>query len=249
VVVVFFAYALFVILRQKRLSEIQKDFINNMTHEFKTPIATISVSTEVLKDPKIIHDPERLRSYATIIEKENTRLKQQVERVLQMARLDKEDIGFKKDRVDVHELISDAVQNAALTLQEKGGRISVALNATRPHVAADRLHLTNALNNLLDNAIKYCATAPEISITTSDERGGILIAVTDNGIGIWADNHKRVFQKFYRVPTGNVHNVKGFGLGLNYVKTVVEAHRGKVILKSEIDIGSTFSIWLPIDAR
>jgi two-component system phosphate regulon sensor histidine kinase PhoR len=201
IVIVFFAYALFVILRQKRLSEIQKDFINNMTHEFKTPIATISVSSEVLKDPKIIHDPERLMNYATIIEKENTRLKNQVERVLQIARLDKEDMGLKKDKVDVHELVNEAIQNSSVALQERGGRISVELKATRTHVVADKLHLTNTINNLLDNAIKYCATTPEIRITSADDRGGILIAVADNGIGIDRDNHKRVFQKFYRVPT------------------------------------------------
>src|SRR5687767_2078843 len=148
-VIVFFAYTLFVILKQKRLSEIQKDFINNMTHEFKTPIATIAVSTEVLKDPGIVHQPERLLNYMTIIEKENTRLKQQVERVLQMARLDKEDIGLKKERVDVHQVVQDAIKNTALALTEKQGIVTCELHASLHEIEADRLHLTNIFHNLI----------------------------------------------------------------------------------------------------
>ena len=171
-VIVFFAYALFVILKQKRLSEIQKDFINNMTHEFKTPIATISVSTEVLKDPAIIHHPERLLNYATIIEKENTRLKQQVERVLQMARLDKEDIALRKEHVDVHQLIHDSVQHASLALRERKGVVVERFNAARHSINADKLHLANMFNNLLDNAIKYCKTSPDLVVSTREEGHG-----------------------------------------------------------------------------
>lgn len=170
VVIIFFGYTLFVILKQKRLSEIQKDFINNMTHEFKTPISTIAVSTEVLKDPNIIHQPERLLNYTTIIEKENSRLKQQVERVLQMARLDKENIGLKKEAVDMHQVIQDAIKNTSGALHEKSGSISCELKASRHSIEADKLHLTNVLYNLIDNAIKYCKRAPNIIIRTADEK-------------------------------------------------------------------------------
>lgn len=245
VVIVFFGYTLFVILKQKRLSEIQKDFINNMTHEFKTPISTIAVSTEVLKDPNIVHQPERLLNYTTIIEKENTRLKQQVERVLQMARLDKEDIGLRKEMVDVHQIVQDAIRNISGALHDRNGSISCELNAKRHTVEADKLHLTNVIYNLIDNAIKYCKGSPQILIRTADRPKHLEIEIHDNGIGIHAENQKRVFQKFYRVPTGNVHDVKGFGIGLNYVKTIIEAHKGSVRLESEIGHGSIFRIALP----
>ncbi len=244
-VIVFFAYTLFVIMKQKRLSEIQKDFINNMTHEFKTPIATIAVSTEVLKDPGIVHQPERLLNYMTIIEKENTRLKQQVERVLQMARLDKEDIGLKKENLSIHHIIQDSLRHTSVALQEKKGNVGLKLSADEPVIEGDKLHLTNVFNNLFDNAIKYCKTTPSLIVRTINENGGIAIEVEDNGIGIALENQKRVFQKFYRVPTGNLHDVKGFGLGLSYVRTVVEAHRGKISLRSELGRGSVFKIYLP----
>jgi two-component system phosphate regulon sensor histidine kinase PhoR len=247
IVIVFFAYTLFVILKQKRLSEIQKDFINNMTHEFKTPISTIAVSAEVLKDPNIIHQPERLLNYTTIIEKENSRLKQQVERVLQMARLDKEDIGLKKELVDLHQVIHDAIKNTSMGLQEKHGTITCELNATRSVLDADRLHLANMLHNLIDNAIKYCKVSPNILIRTSNVGKNLWLEIEDNGIGIKPDDQKRVFQKFYRVPTGNVHDVKGFGIGLNYVKSIVEAHKGSIRLLSELGKGSVFKICLPAE--
>jgi two-component system phosphate regulon sensor histidine kinase PhoR len=246
-VIVFFAYTLFVILKQKRLSEIQKDFINNMTHEFKTPISTIAVSTEVLKDPNIIHQPERLLNYTTIIEKENFRLRQQVERVLQMAKLDKDDIGLKKELVDVHQIIQEAIKNTSLALQEKQGSISCELNASRHIIEADRLHFINVLHNLIDNAIKYCKTSPEIVIRTVDVNKNLMLEIQDNGIGISTDDQKRVFQKFYRVPTGNVHDVKGFGIGLNYVKSIIQAHKGSIKLASELGQGSIFKICLPTE--
>lgn len=244
-VIVFFAYTLFVILKQKRLSEIQKDFINNMTHEFKTPISTIAVSTEVLKDPGIINQPDRLFNYALIIEKENERLKHHVERVLQMARIDKEDIGLKKEPVNIHDILHDAIANNSVALLDKQGKIEVTAKADPGKLSADKLHLTNVFNNLLDNAIKYCRGAAEISITTDTHANGLLIEVRDNGIGIEKENQKRIFQKFYRVPTGNVHDVKGFGLGLSYVKTIVEGHGGKIAVESEAGKGSIFRIQLP----
>lgn len=246
-VIVFFAYTLFVILKQKRLSEVQKDFINNMTHEFKTPISTIAVSTEVLKDPNIVNQPERLLNYTTIIEKENLRLKQQVERVLQMARLDKEDMGLKKERVEMNQLIQDAIRNTSVALHERRGKVKEECDSNPCLLHVDKLHITNALANLLDNAIKYCRVEPEISIKTWHHAKGITVEVQDNGIGISSENHKRVFQKFFRVPTGNVHDVKGFGLGLSYVKTIIEAHGGTITLQSEVGKGSLFRFFLPVD--
>ena len=245
-VITFFAYTLFVILKQKRLSEVQKDFINNMTHEFKTPIATISVSAEVLKDPGIIHQPERLRNYAGIIEKENIRLKQQVERVLLMARLDnKEAMDLKKERADVHQIILDSVRHHNTALHESKGIVDSQLMATQFNVEGDKYHLTSVFNNLIDNAIKYCKETPHITIRTSNRGTGCLIEVMDNGIGISQEHQRRVFKKFYRVPTGNVHDVKGFGLGLSYAKTVVEAHGGEISLDSELGKGCSFRIYIP----
>ena len=246
IVIVFFGYTLFVILKQKRLSEIQKDFINNMTHEFKTPISTIAVSTEVLKDPAITQHPERLLNYTTIIEKENARLRQQVERVLQVAQMDKDDIGLRKEKVDMHAVIQEAIRNTSAALHEKQGSISCALSATHHTVEADRMHLTNVVYNLIDNAIKYCSEAPHIVIRTLDSGKNLLLEVQDNGIGISPENQKRVFQKFFRVPTGNVHDVKGFGIGLNYVKTIIESHKGSVKLQSVLGNGSVFKIVLPL---
>jgi two-component system, OmpR family, phosphate regulon sensor histidine kinase PhoR len=246
VVIFFFVYTLLVILRQRRMSEIQKDFINNMTHEFKTPISTIAISTEVLKDPKILSAPERLLNYTTIIQNENNRLKQQVERVLQMARLDKEEVDLKKENLDIHEIIQEAVKNISLNLSSKQGEIELKLEANPSQVYADKLHLTNVFFNLLDNGIKYCVQDPHLVIQTRNNREGLLeISVTDNGIGISADNQKKVFHKFYRVPTGNVHDVKGFGIGLNYVKLVMAAHKGKISLTSEPGKGSTFTLFIP----
>jgi two-component system phosphate regulon sensor histidine kinase PhoR len=243
-VITFFAYTLFVILKQKRLSEVQKDFINNMTHEFKTPIATISVSAEVLKDPGIIHQPERLKNYAGIIEKENIRLKQQVERVLLMARVE-EAVDLKKETVDVHQIIADSIRHYTTALQERNGGVNSELAATKFNIEADRYHLSSVFNNLIDNAIKYCKEIPHITIRTSDRGQGCLIEVVDNGIGISQEHQRRVFKKFYRVPTGNIHDVKGFGLGLSYAKTVVEAHGGEISLESELGKGCSFRIYIP----
>ncbi len=246
VVIFFFVYTLFVILKQRRLSEVQNDFINNMTHEFKTPLATIAISSEVLKDPSIAKNPERLLNYATIIENESQRLKQQVERVLQMAQTEKADVGLKKEQQDIHELIKEAVGNHTVALASKRGEVRLALNATNCHILADKLHFTNVIGNLLDNAIKYCEKEPRISITTSNSQTSIQIEISDNGIGISQENQKKIFARFYRVPTGNLHDVKGFGLGLNYVKLIVEAHKGRISVQSTTGNGSIFTIVLPM---
>jgi len=244
IVIFFFVYTLLVILRQRRLSEIQKDFINNMTHEFKTPISTIAISTEVLKDPGIVQFPERLLNYATIIENENQRLKQQVERVLQMARLEKEDLGLKREILNFHELIQEAVRNKSF--QSAGASIHLQFDASRATVSVDKLHMVNVFYNLLDNAIKYNCRKPDIKIITRIQHKMLEIEIQDNGIGIHKDNLKKIFNRFYRVPTGNRHDVKGFGLGLSYVKRIVEAHEGKITVYSESDHGSRFTIQLPL---
>ncbi len=244
-VVIFFAYAMFVILKQKRLSEIQKDFINNMTHEFKTPISTIAVSAGVLKDPGIVRHPERLQNYTAIIENENSRLKNQVERVLQMARLDKGNLTLKREDLSCHAMIREAMESMKTNLEENQISFSAELKAKDDRVMADKLHLSNVLYNLFDNAIKYRSTTnPAISLTTYNHNGRLVLEIEDNGIGMARADQKRIFDKFYRVPTGNIHNVKGFGLGLNYVKLVIKAHGGSIRVKSEPGAGTIFTISL-----
>jgi len=246
VVIFFFVYTLFVILKQRRLSEVQKDFINNMTHEFKTPISTIAISSQVLKDPSIIQSPDRLLNYATIIETENNRLRQQVDRVLQMAQLDKEDLGLRKEICDLHELIRQAVTNNLLPLESKQGSVELNLNAAPSRVLVDKLHFTNVLSNLLDNAIKYNQRPPVIIIQTKNSGNQIEVSISDNGIGIPPVEQNKIFHRFYRVPTGNVHDVKGFGLGLHYVKLMVEQHDGVIQVESQPGNGSTFILRLPL---
>lgn len=246
VVIFFFAYTLFVILKQRRLSEVQKDFINNMTHEFKTPLSTIAISSGVLKDPSIIQTPERLLNYATIIENETHRLKQQVERVLQMARWEKNSLNLKREPLSLHQIISESVKNNLFAVEKAGGTVQLQLNATYDVLPMDKLHLSNVLYNFIDNAVKYCQQQPVITISTESTSQVFTLAVADNGIGISNENQTKIFHRFYRVPTGNVHDVKGFGLGLNYVKLVVEAHGGRITVQSKIGNGSIFKIVLPL---
>jgi two-component system phosphate regulon sensor histidine kinase PhoR len=208
-------------------------------------LSTIAISSEVLKDPNIVQTPERLLNYASIIQAESHRLKQHVERVLQMARLEKSDAGLKNEKLDVHELIREAVQNASVALQERQGLISLALNSPSSWILADRLHFTNVLFNLIDNAIKYSANIPQLEIVTGNLNRHIFVEVRDNGIGISAENQKKIFHQFYRVPTGNLHDVKGFGLGLNYVKVMTALHKGKISVRSTPGQGSIFKIVLP----
>jgi two-component system phosphate regulon sensor histidine kinase PhoR len=244
-VVIFFSYTIWVILQQKKLSEVRTDFINNMTHELKTPISTISLSAEVLTNPNITKDPERLSNYANIIKEETERLKNQVEKVLQMATLDKKKVEMDADKVDMHDAIDRTVAGFEIILDASKGIISTDLNAENYLVKGDKMHLTNVLFNLIDNAIKYAQSEPEIVISTEDHKDGIYIRVRDNGIGMTREQQKHVFEKFYRVPTGNVHDVKGFGIGLNYVRRIVGQHKGKIQLKSQLKSGSTFRIYLP----
>jgi two-component system phosphate regulon sensor histidine kinase PhoR len=246
VVISYLAYVIFVILKQKRLSEVQKDFVNNMTHEFKTPLSTIQLAAEVLTKPEIVDKPQRLMNYATLIINESKLLTSQVERVLQMSATDKGYITLRKQLVDVHEILEQCTESFRPTVESKGGSITLQLQAQHYTLNADPLHLKNAINNLLDNAIKYCDCAPEILIETQDNRQYLTIRITDNGIGIDKKYQKDIFNKFFRVPTGNIHDVKGFGLGLNYVKLICRSHEGDVDISSGAGKGSVFTIILPI---
>ena len=243
-VIVFFAYAIWVILKQKRLSEVKTDFINNMTHELKTPISTIGLSSEVLMRDGIEQNPDRLRNYAKIIYNENNRLKSQVEKVLQIAALDKERVSLNKKRVNVHDIIGSLMQSISMSLEGEAD-LSSDLQATNPEILADEVHLTNIVYNLVDNALKYSQGNRKVTVATRDEKNGLGIAVEDNGIGISKEDRKHIFDKFYRVPTGNLHDVKGFGLGLHYVKLMVEAHKGRITLITEPGQGTRFDIYLP----
>ncbi len=244
VIATFFAFSVTVIMRQYRLAEVKTDFINNMTHELKTPISTISLSAEMMmRLPEIT--AEQIQKYASIIYKENKRLEHQVERVLNVAKLDKDQVVLNKDQFDVNELLDEVKENFELHHFEKGGIIHIDLNADNHIIQADAVHLTNVIYNLLENAIKYCESVPNITIQTRNDKQGIWIEIEDNGIGIKKENLSLIFDKFYRVPTGNLHNVKGYGLGLYYVKLIVDAHGGKVNVKSAPGKGTTFSLFFP----
>jgi two-component system phosphate regulon sensor histidine kinase PhoR len=244
-VLVFFGYTLTVILRQKRLSEIKTDFINNMTHELKTPIATIALSSEMLLRNDFSNDEEKLKRYAGIIHKENKRLETQVERVLNVAKLDKEHLVLTKELMDIHELLEEAQENINFNQSEQGVKVELNLQAESGEINADPVHITNVIYNLLDNAVKYCETIPEIKVSTRTDKKGIVIEFTDNGIGMKREELKMIFDKFYRIPTGNLHNVKGFGLGLYYVRLIIQEHGGTIDVKSQVGKGTTFTIWLP----
>jgi two-component system phosphate regulon sensor histidine kinase PhoR len=243
--VIFFGYAIFIILQQKRLSELQKDFINNMTHEFKTPISSINISADVISNPEIIKNPERLKNYGLIIKQENNRLNKQVEKVLQIARIEKSGFELKKEMVNLHEIIDNVVSNCNSNNEKGGAQIIAKLADEELTILADRLHITNILHNLLDNAIKYADKQPLITVSTKNADREIVIAVEDNGPGISREYQKKVFQKFFRIPTGNVHNVKGFGLGLYYVRNICRAHNWEISLVSEPGKGSKFFIKIP----
>ena len=243
-VIVFFAFTLFVILRQRRLSEVQRDFINNMTHEFKTPISTINISAGVLQNPEIIRTPQRLLNYATIIQKESDRLQDQVDQVLQAATVDHSAKHLNKSSLNIHKVITEVAETFKVVMDERRGEIRLSLNASESELMGDALHLSNVFHNLIDNALKYCEQIPKIEISTSDESGYLSISIADNGIGVDSDQLKKVFDKFYRVPTGDQHDVKGFGLGLYYVRYIIKAHDGEIKLTSS-DKGSCFKIKFP----
>ncbi len=245
VLAAFFAYAINIILRQKRLGDTKNDFINNMTHELKTPISTISLSTDVLLKPGIERQPERIKNYAEIIKKENERLQLQVEKVLQIASLDRDKVEMKFETVDLATIIQDNVATFTTIISEQSGKIDVKIPDKDLPVSLDKVHFYNVLSNLIDNAIKYCEAAPQIVISVSEEAGSYSVVVEDNGIGLKHSDAKYVFDKFYRVPTGNLHNVKGFGLGLYYAKEIMELHNGSISVDARKQGGSCFTLIIP----
>ncbi|MGN7886293.1 sensor histidine kinase [Dyadobacter sp. 22481] len=250
VIMACFYMAVTTILRQKKLSDIKNDFINNMTHEFKTPISTIALAAEMAHEnsASLMETPKgaRLDRYLGIIREENKRLGTHVEKVLQMALLDKGHVKLKITETNIHDLIGAALNGQSVQIEQKEGEVDLNFDAEEDVVAADEVHISNILNNLIDNAIKYSPEKLHLTINTKNENGGIAISITDKGIGMSREQQQRVFDTFYRVPTGNVHDVKGFGLGLSYVKKMVEAHEGAVRLQSKPGEGSTFTIWLPV---
>ena len=234
------------ILKQKKISKITYDFINNMTHELKTPISTISLSTDVLLNNQEITDNDRLNRYLSIIKTENKRLENQVERVLRIAKLDKGVIKLNFEKIDLHEIIETCIETFSVPIQERKGTLKSKLNASKSIILGDIIHVTNIIYNLFDNANKYSPNQPNISIKSENKSDKIIITVSDNGIGIKKEDQKEVFDKFYRVSTGDVHNVKGFGLGLYYVKQMIEKHGGEIQIESKYGEGSNFIITFPI---
>jgi two-component system phosphate regulon sensor histidine kinase PhoR len=235
-------------LQQKKIGEIKNDFINNMTHEFKTPLATISLAVDALKNEKVLQNPEKMDYFRTIIKEENLRMNKQVETILKASQLEKQEVDLALSPLHVHDIIQDVVDNFALQLEDKNGKAEVSLEATNDLIDADEVHFSNLINNLVDNAVKYSKTNVPIHIKISSLNAGkkLVLRFEDNGIGMSKETVKRVFERFYRAHTGNLHNVKGFGLGLSYVKSMIEAHHGEIKVESTLGKGSIFTIELPL---
>jgi two-component system, OmpR family, phosphate regulon sensor histidine kinase PhoR len=248
VVITAFYLTVSTLIRQKKLSEIKNDFINNMTHEFKTPLATISLAVDALKNEKVTSDPQKLGYFSSIIKEENQRMNRQVETILKSALMERQEVELNLKPINVHQVIEDVADNFMLRLEEKQGSLETNLAAERVIINADEVHFSNLINNLLDNAVKYSKdnVPPKVMVSTISTGKKISIKIEDNGIGMTRETLKRIFEKFYRAHTGNIHNVKGFGLGLSYVKTVVEAHDGTIKADSVLGKGSCFTIELPL---
>jgi two-component system, OmpR family, phosphate regulon sensor histidine kinase PhoR len=242
VIIIFFSYTISIMFKQKRLSEVKTDFINNMTHELKTPISTISISAEVLLQPGIGKDPERLERYAAIIQNENNRLKTQVDKVLQIATLNPDRVQLELRPLDLNDIVAKSVETFRVKVNEMGGEIITHLGSETMQIEGDLVHITNIVYNLLDNASKYTVEPPRIEVITTLKDQLITLSFSDNGLGIASEYRKMIFDKFYRIPTGDVHDVKGFGLGLFYVKTIVESHKGRIEVESHPGKGSVFTL-------
>ena len=246
VIVLTYSSALNQLIKQKQISEIKTDFINNMTHEFKTPIATINLALDAIKNPKIIDDKEKVQRYLLMIKEENKRMHAQVENVLRISKLEKNELDISKEPRDVTEIIEDAIEHVSLIVEDRAGIINHHFNSSRNTILLNEVHFTNVLVNVLDNAIKYSPEAPIIDVFTENIKDFILIKIQDQGAGMSKVAQKRVFEKFYREHTGDLHNVKGHGLGLSYVKQIVEDHNGQIYVESEKGKGSTFIIKMPL---
>ncbi len=238
-----FFYAINTMIRQKKMSELTTDFINNMTHEFKTPVSTIKLASEMILDENV--PKSSLNRYVKIIQEENLRLGNQIEKVLQIAKIERSEAKLNLEPLNVHEILEEVMSHALLQIEQKNGKLAFDFESDHPLIEADKVHLTNIFSNLIDNAIKYTPQLPQISVTTEDNEEGILISIKDNGIGMSKEVQKKIFDKFYRVPTGNLHNVKGFGLGLSYVKLMTEAHGGSIEVMSKPNQGSLFQLFFP----
>ena len=245
IVFLILSYSITIILKQKKLSEIKNDFINNMTHELKTPISTISISSEVLLSQSISEHPKKISEYAAIIKQENKRLELLVEKVLQTAQLSESEFTLQKEEGNIHEIIQKCVQSFGIIINTANGSLKTNFQATDPIIRMDKTHLINVISNLIDNAVKYSSNAPSIVIYSSNIDNGIKVIVEDKGKGMSKEECKLIFDQFYRVPTGSVHDVKGFGIGLFYVKRILSKHGGKIEVKSEINKGTKMIFWLP----
>ena len=246
IIITAFAVTIQALLRQKKLSEIKTDFINNMTHEFKTPLATISLAVDALRNEKVLSQPEKMSYFSGIIKEENKRMNKHVETILQAALLDKQELKLNMNRVHAHQLIESALNNYQLQIKDKEGKIDLHPDAENDEIIADEAHFTNLLSNLIDNAIKYSKEQLTLKIFTSNHGKFLQIKIQDNGIGMNKETTKRVFEKFYRAHTGNIHNVKGFGLGMSYVKTVIDVHKGRIKVDSTLGKGSCFTVEVPL---
>jgi two-component system phosphate regulon sensor histidine kinase PhoR len=244
--IVLFTLALYVIFRQKKLSDIKNDFVNNMTHELKTPISTISLASQMLNDASIPEEKKNSGHISRIIQTESKRLGFQVERVLQMAVLDQGHLILKKTAVSMQDIVNSVIHNFKIQVESLNGKLVMEDDSSEHMVFGDKVHLMNVVTNLLDNAVKYSKDFPEIVVHSYNEENKFRLSVQDNGIGISKDNQKKIFERFFRVSTGNVHDVKGFGLGLSYVKLIVEQHEGKIEVWSELNKGTRFDIVLPL---
>ena len=248
VLLVTFIFTIYIVFRQKKLTEMKNDFVNNMTHEFKTPISTISLAAQMLKDPAVAKSPQMFQHISGVINDETKRLRFQVEKVLQMSMFDRQKATLKMKEIDANELISGVINTFALKVERYNGKITSNLEAADPVIFADEMHLTNVIFNLMDNAVKYKKAEEdlELKVKTWNESGKLMISIQDNGIGIKKENLKKIFEKFYRVHTGNLHDVKGFGLGLAYVKKIITDHKGTIRAESDLNVGTKFIIALPL---
>lgn len=246
VIILAFYVTVAALIRQKKMSEIKNDFINNMTHEFKTPLATISLAVDALRNDKVLQDRQKMEYFSGIIKEENKRMNKHVETILQAAVMDRQELQLAKRPVHVHELLEEMIGDYELRFQEKHGRAELQLNARRDLVEADPVHFRNLFSNLIDNAVKYSDDNLQLKITTHSTNKNLVVRLEDNGIGMSKETVRRIFEKFYRAHTGNIHNVKGFGLGLSYVKTIMDAHHGKIKVDSTLGRGSIFTLEFPL---